>query len=58
MIDFLKAPSREKSAMSDGMKRRFNPAEHLIFDDEITAEAVRYIVEQEDIIKRFKKLPK
>ena len=57
MIDFLKKPSREKSAMSDGMKRRFNPAEHPLFDSDITVRAVRYIIEKEDVTKRFKKLP-
>ena len=57
MIDFLKAPSREKSAMSDGMKRRFNPDEHPLFDSDMTVRAVRYIIEQEDVTKRFKKLP-
>ena len=56
MIDFLKAPSREKSAMSDGMKRRFNPDKHPLFDNNTIGKAVIYIIEQEDMTKRFKKL--
>ena len=57
MIDFLKAPSYDKSAMSKGLKKRFNPDEHLVFDDTIIDKAVRDIIEKEDIIKRFKKIP-
>ncbi len=54
MIDFLKEPSYEKSAMSKGLKKRFNPDEHLVFDNITIGNAVRYIIEQEDIVKRFK----
>ena len=43
--------------MSNGMKRRFNPNEYPLFDDDMTGKAVRYIIEQEDVTKRFKKLP-
>jgi len=57
MIDFLKAPSEDKSVMSDGMKRRFDPDEHPLFNNDMRVKAVRYIVEQEDMLKRFKKLP-
>ena len=54
MIDFLKAPSKEKSAMPRGMKRRFNPSEHQVFDSENIKDALRYIIEQEDIIAKLK----
>lgn len=54
MIDFLKAPAREKSAMPDGMKRRFDPSEHPVFDDDTIRKASRYIAKQEDVINRFK----
>lgn len=57
MIDFLKAPSRERSAMPNGMKRRFNPGKHPLFENEMIVRAVRYIIEQEDVRKRFKKFP-
>ena len=53
MIDFLIEPSYEKSAMSRGLKKRFNPNEHPIFDDVLIERAVKYIIEEEDIIKRF-----
>ena len=54
MVDFLKAPSYEKSAMSKGFKKRFNPDKHFIFDNDVIIKAVRKIIKQEDIIKRFK----
>jgi hypothetical protein len=54
MIDFLKAPSNEKSAMPRGMKRRFSPDEHQVFDSENLKDALKYIIEQEDIIARIK----
>jgi len=56
MVDFLKAPSRDKSAMSNGMKQHFNPDEHPLFENDIIGKTVRYIIEQEDVKKRFKKL--
>lgn len=55
MIDFLSAPSSKKSAMPRGMKRRFNPDEHYVFDAEIVSKAVKSIIEQEDLIKKLKK---
>lgn len=56
MIDFLKAPSLEKSAMSNGIKKRLKPENHTIFNAKTIEKAVIYIVEKEDILKRFKKI--
>ncbi|MCD6174026.1 MAG: hypothetical protein J7J96_09630 [Sulfurimonas sp.] len=56
MIGFLKAPSLEKSEMSNGMKKRLKPENHTIFDDKTIEKAVIYIIEKEDIQKRFKKI--
>ena len=53
MIDFLNAPSSKKSAMPKGMKRRFNPDEHPIFDAQVIKRAVKIIIEREDIVKRL-----
>ncbi|MEA2090798.1 MAG: hypothetical protein U9O83_00340 [Campylobacterota bacterium] len=57
MIDFLSAPTSEKSAMPRGMKKRFNPDEHLVFDGEIAQKAVESLIEREDIIKRLRVSP-
>ncbi len=54
MIDFLKAPSEEKSAMPRGMKRRFSPDEHQVFNNKNLEAALRYIIEQEDVITKLK----
>ena len=54
MIEFLKAPSKEKSSMSNGLKRRFNPSEHPRFNEEVISKSVTYIIKQEDVIKRIK----
>ncbi len=55
MIEFLKAPSRKKSAMSKGMKKLFNPDEHPLFDNDMIGSAVGDIIKQEDVTNRFKK---
>jgi len=57
MIDFLSAPISEKSAMPKGMKKRFNPDEHPIFDTQIIKKTVESIIEKEDIIKRLRISP-
>ena len=53
MIDFLGQPAYEKSAMPKGMKKRFNPDKHPIFDFNITKRAVESIIKREDMIKRL-----
>lgn len=53
MINFLSAPSLEKSLMPKGMKRRLDPNKHPVFEAGTTKEAVGYIIQREDIIKRF-----
>ena len=53
MIDFLSAPASEKSAMPRGMKRRFNPDKHPVFDAVMINRAVKSILEKEDVIKRL-----
>ena len=53
MIDFLNAPSREKSLMPKGMQRRFDPNKHPVFKDKSAKEAIEYIIERENLIKRF-----
>ncbi len=53
MIDFLSEPTFQKSAMPKGMKRRFNPNEHPVFDAQVIKKAVKSLVEREDIAKRF-----
>lgn len=53
MIDFLNAPSREKSLMPKGMQRRFDPSKHPVFEDKTAQKAVEYIIEKENLIKRF-----
>lgn len=54
MLDFLSAPSREKSIMPKGMKRRFNPDNHPVFMGVDTMKAVEYLIEEEDVIKNLK----
>ncbi len=53
MIDFLSAPTYETSAMSKGMKKRFNPDEHPLFDAKTIKEAVQSLVKRENMIKRL-----
>ncbi|WP_456381604.1 hypothetical protein [Hydrogenimonas sp.] len=53
MIDFLKAPSKEKSSMPEGMKNRFNPQLHPSFDEKVAEKAVEKVIEKEDPIKRI-----
>jgi len=57
MIDFLTAPAYEKSALSRGMKQRYNPDEHLVFEKKIITKAVKALVKKEDIIQRLKLKP-
>lgn len=57
MVDFLTAPSYEKSALSRGMKQRYNPDEHLIFEEKVITKAVKALIEREDMIKRLKLKP-
>ncbi len=49
MIDFLSAPTFQKSAMPKGMKKRFNPDTHLVFEATIIKKAVKSLIEKEDI---------
>ncbi len=57
MVDFLQAPSREKSAMPEGMKRRFHPEKHPAYNVKIAKKAVKYIIEKEDVIQKLKLSP-
>ena len=54
MIDFLKEPSEEKSAMPRGMKKRFNPSKHPVFDTKTIEKMVKYLVQKEDVIAKIK----
>jgi hypothetical protein len=58
MIDFLTSPATQKSAMPKGMKRRFNPDEHIVLDLMVIEKAVDILIEREDMIKRLKLAPK
>ncbi len=53
MVDFLTAPSKEKSAMPEGMKNRFNPQKHPVFSPSDAQRAVQELIEQEDLIPRI-----
>ncbi len=53
MVDFLTAPSKEKSAMPEGMKNRFNPQNHPAFATSVAKEAVDKLIEKEDLIPRI-----
>ncbi len=53
MVDFLTAPSKEKSAMPEGMKNRFNPQKHPIFPPQIAKKAVETLIEKENLIPRI-----
>ncbi len=53
MVDFLSAPSKEKSAMPEGMKNRFNPQNHPAFATSVAKEAVDKLIEKEDLIPRI-----
>ncbi len=57
MIDFLQAPTREKSAMPEGMKRRFHPEKHPAYELKVAEKAVKYIIEKEDVIQKLKLSP-
>ena len=50
MVDFLSAPSKEKSAMPEGMKNRFNPQNHPAFSPSVAKEAVERLIKKEDLI--------
>lgn len=53
MVSFLTAPSKEKSSMPEGMKNRFNPQNHPVFEKEEARRAVKRVIEKEDLIKRI-----
>ena len=53
MVNFLKAPSKERSSMPEGMKNRFNPQNHPSFDENVAEKAVESLIEKEDPIKRI-----
>ncbi len=53
MIDFLNAPSKAKSAMPEGMKKRFNPQKHPVYSPSSAPKAVEELIEQEDLISRI-----
>ena len=53
MIDFLRAPSKAKSAMPEGMKNRFNPQKHPAFSPQIAKKTVDTLIEKEDLIPRI-----
>ncbi len=53
MIDFLRAPSKAKSAMPEGMKNRFKPQKHPAFPPRIAKEAAEKLIEKEDMIPRI-----
>lgn len=57
MIEFLKEPNANKSAMPKGMKKRFNPDEHLVFETEVIKKAVESLINKEDVILRLKLKP-
>ncbi len=58
MVSFLTAPSKEKSSMPEGMKNRFNPQNHPIFEKEEARRAVKRVIEKEDLIKKIIEPPK
>jgi len=53
MIDFLIAPSKEKSALPEGMKNRFKPQNHPAFSPDVARKAVTKLIENEDLIPRI-----
>ncbi len=53
MIDFLRTPSKAKSAMPEGMKNRFNPQKHPAFSPKIAKKAVDTLIEKEDLIQKI-----
>ncbi len=53
LTNFLIAPSSSKSILPPGLKRRFDPAKHPKFSKMIAQKAIKELIEQEDIIKKF-----
>ncbi|MRI58116.1 MAG: hypothetical protein C6H99_01270 [Epsilonproteobacteria bacterium] len=54
LTDFLVSPSADKSILPPGLKRRFDPAKHPKFSKEIAQKAIEELIEQEDIVKKFR----
>ncbi|MRJ03111.1 MAG: hypothetical protein GXO19_06630 [Epsilonproteobacteria bacterium] len=55
LIDFLTDPKkRNSSLLPPGLRMRFNPKEHPLFEREVAREAVRELIEREDILKKFR----
>jgi hypothetical protein len=53
MTAFLVHPTKKGSSMPEGMKSRFNPQNHPAFPPEKAKEAVRELIEKEDLLKRI-----
>ena len=54
LTQFLIHPSSQRSILPPGLKRRFNPAKHPKFDEEIAKRAIEELIQKEDIVKRFR----
>jgi hypothetical protein len=57
MIEFLTAPSKKKSSMPEGMKRRFYPENHPKYSLDEIKKSVNELIKREDIIPKIA-LPK
>lgn len=53
MIDFLTSPSRKKSSMPEGMKRRFYPESHPVYSYDEVNKSVTELIHREDIIPKI-----
>lgn len=53
MVDFLIAPSRNKSSMPEGMMIRFYPENHPIYSYDEVNKSVDEVINREDIIQKI-----
>ncbi len=53
LCDFLTNPSAPSSILPPGLKRRFDPSTHPIFDKATACKAIEELIEKEDIIKKL-----
>lgn len=51
---FLTNPASTPSILPPGLQRRFDPSTHPRFDEKSAKEAIKELIEKEDIIKKFK----
>ncbi|NPA03635.1 MAG: hypothetical protein GXO61_02130 [Epsilonproteobacteria bacterium] len=53
LTNFLIDPSASKTILPPGLRNRFDPNEHPTFPKSVAQEAIKELIEQEDLIKRF-----